>query len=223
MTESSTRLRADARRNREQIIAAAREVFLEQGVHAPLEEIARRAGVGIATLYRRFPDRHRLAWEVARDNMAVVGEELDRATAEQPDAWGALVQVLRRLVALRVGVFTPILAPSLEADMRGDGGELKVSRDRLLERIEQLIEAAQREGQLRQGIGPIDLLASVIKLSRPLPVVGAELNDVLTNRQLELFLGSLHATSLDASEPLLQQPLTVDELDRYLKITEQQT
>src|SRR5260370_3741603 len=51
------RLRADAERNRAAILAAARDVFAEQGLEAPLEEIAARAGVGIATLYRRFPDR----------------------------------------------------------------------------------------------------------------------------------------------------------------------
>jgi AcrR family transcriptional regulator len=218
LTESTTRLRADARRNREQIIAAAREVFLEQGIHAPLEEIARRAGVGIATLYRRFPDRYTLVREVALDNMALLGEELDRATAAHPDAWGALTQLLCRLVELRVGAFMPILASSLEEDLRGEGGELKARRDRLFERMEQLVHAAQQEGLLRQGIGPIDLVAGVIKLSRPLPVIGAELNELLTNRQLELFLGSLHATALDASEPLRPQPLTPDELDRYLEM-----
>jgi AcrR family transcriptional regulator len=63
-TGSTTRLRADAHRNREQIFAAAREAFPEQDVHAPLEEIACRAGVGIATLYRRFPDRRALVRQV---------------------------------------------------------------------------------------------------------------------------------------------------------------
>jgi AcrR family transcriptional regulator len=220
VTDSTARLRADARRNREQIVAAAREVFLEQGIHASLEEIARRAGVGIATLYRRFPDRHTLVRHVALENMALVGAELDRATAAHADAWGALAQLLRRLVELRVGVFMPMLAPSLESDLRGDGGELKASRDRLFERLDQLIHTAQQEGQLRQGIDPIDLLSSIIKLSRPLPVVGAELNELLTNRQLELFLGSLHAVALDASEPLRRQPLTLDALDRHLKMAE---
>lgn len=217
MTESRTRLRADARRNREQIITAAREVFLDQGIHGSLEEIARRAGVGIATLYRRFPDRHMLVQQVALENMALVGEAMDRATAEHPDAWGALAQLLRRMVELRVGDFMPMLASILEEDLRGAGGELKANRDRLVERMEQLIHAAQQEGQLRQGIGPIDLLSSIIKLSRPLPVIGAELNELLTNRQLELFLGGLHATALDASEPLRRQPLTLHELDHHLK------
>jgi AcrR family transcriptional regulator len=220
LTESTTQLRADARRNREQIITAAREVFLEQGIHASLEEIARRAGVGIATLYRRFPDRHTLVQQVALENMALVGEAMDRATAEHPDAWGALAQLLRRLVDLRVGVFMPVLAPGLEEDLRGEGGALKVKRDQLFERMEQLVRTAQQEGQLRQGITPIDIMHGVIKLSRPLPVIGAELNELIIDQQLELFLGGLHAVALDASEPLRRQRLTLDELDRYLKRTE---
>ena len=220
MTESTPRLRADARRNREQIIAAAREVFLEQGIQASLEEIARRAGVGIATLYRRFPDRETLVQQVALENMALIGTELDRATAEHPDAWGALVQLLHRLVDLRVGVFMPVLALSLEEDLRGEGGVLKARRNQLFERMEQLVHTAQQEGQLRQGITPIDIMLGAIKLSRPLPVIGAELNELLIDQQLELFLGGLHAVALDATEPLRRQPLTVDELDRYLKMAE---
>ncbi|TDD50025.1 hypothetical protein E1286_12880 [Nonomuraea terrae] len=85
--------------------------------------------------------------------------------------------------------------------------------------MEHLIQLAQQEGRLRQGIGPIDLLAGIIKLSRPLPVISAELNELLTLR-LELFLGGLHATALDASEPLRRRSLTLDELDRYLKTAE---
>ena len=113
-----------------------------------------------------------------------------------------------------------MLASSLEDDLRAEGGELKTSRNRLFQRMEQLTHTAQQEGQLRQGIGPIDLMASVIKMSRPLPVISTELNALLTNRQLELFLSSLHATALDTTEPLRPQPLTLDELDRHLKANE---
>ncbi len=95
--------------------------------------------------------------------------------------------------------------------------EMKARRDRLFEQMEQLTRTAQQEGRLRQGLNPIDIWLGVIKLSRPLPVIGGELNELIIDRQLELFLGSLHATALDASEPLRRQPLTLDELDRHLK------
>jgi AcrR family transcriptional regulator len=220
LTESTVGLRADARRNREQIITAAREVFLEQGINAPLEEIARRAGVGIATLYRRFPDRHALVQQVAVDNLALVEAELDRATAAHADAWNALAQLLRRLVELRISVVMPVLVSGLEEDMRSTGGELKTRRNRLYGQMDQLIQTAQQEGRLRRGVGPVDLWLGVIKLSRPLPVIGAELNQLFIDRQLELFLGGLRATALDSTEPLHRRPMTLGELDRHLRATE---
>ncbi|MFI6293617.1 TetR/AcrR family transcriptional regulator [Nonomuraea sp. NPDC050790] len=219
MTEHTTRLRADARRNREQIITTAREVFLEQGIHAPLEEIARRAGIGIATLYRRFPDRHTLVQQVALANLALVGEELTRATTAHPDAWGALTQLIRRLVELRLSIIMPMLLPGLEEDARGEDETLRAQRDRLYDQMEHLTRAAQQAGQLRQGVNPIDIWLGVIKLSRPLPVIGSDLNDLITERQLHLFLGGLQATTLDTTDPL-RRPLTLDEIDHHLRTTD---
>ncbi|QVQ54779.1 TetR/AcrR family transcriptional regulator [Spiractinospora alimapuensis] len=213
-------MRADARRNREQIISTARDVFLEDGTHASLEEIARRAGVGIATLYRRFPDRHALVREVALDNMRRVDEELDRATDEHDDAWHALAQLIRRMVDLKIGVFMPVLAVNLEEDMREEGGVLKDRRDQLLERVEHLTRTAQADRRLRRGVTPIDVFLGVIKLSRPLPVVGATLNKLLVDQQLELFLSGLRAVELDATAPLNERRLTVTELDHYLRAAE---
>src|SRR5262245_1196857 len=85
-------LRADASRNRDQILAAARDVFIERGVDAPLDDIARRAGVGIATLYRRFPDRPALIAAVALDIMQQTTDEARRALSEEPDAFRALAR-----------------------------------------------------------------------------------------------------------------------------------
>ena len=83
-------LRADARLNRERILAAARDSFVERGADVPLEEIAARAGVGIATLYRRFPDRAALQRAVALDVLTRVGQEARAAIEEEPDAFSAL-------------------------------------------------------------------------------------------------------------------------------------
>src|SRR4051794_32627452 len=87
-------LRADARRNREQLLEAARDVFVEHGPNAPLDEIARRAGVGIATLYRRFPDRESLMRAVVLDVLARVGHQARLAQAEEPDALAALIRYM---------------------------------------------------------------------------------------------------------------------------------
>ena len=88
--ESGAPLRADAARNRDAIVAAASELFTARGADIPLEEVAREAGVGIGTLYRRFPTRDRLVEAVFEQKMKRYAErvafEADRA---KTDAWGA--------------------------------------------------------------------------------------------------------------------------------------
>ena len=102
-TSPRPRLRADAARNRAQVLAAARTAFRELGTAAPLDEIARRAGVNIATLYRRFPDRDALITQVVLDGFTVV---LDAArTAAQTastDPLGALETFVLSLVDNRL-------------------------------------------------------------------------------------------------------------------------
>lgn len=90
-------MRADARRNHERLVAEARSVFAAQGTNASLEDIARRAGVGIGTLYRHFPNRQALLSAVFEDT---VGDLLTSAQEHQraPDPCAALVSWLRDLI-----------------------------------------------------------------------------------------------------------------------------
>src|SRR4051812_21699365 len=102
-------LRADARRNRDQIITTARSVFAERGYDVPMDEIARAAGVGVGTLYRRFPDRDALVRAVATDSLTRIVGEARAAEAEEPTAWQALVRFLTRSAELQVSVqITPM-------------------------------------------------------------------------------------------------------------------
>src|SRR2546421_11822475 len=94
-------LRADARQNRERILAAARDVFVELGAGAPLEEISRRAGTGIATLYRRFPDRLALMRAGVLDSLARTEEEAHRAAKEGPHPFRALTRYMPRAPDIR--------------------------------------------------------------------------------------------------------------------------
>jgi len=87
------RLRADAAANRDRVVAAAQKVFGEHGVDAPLSQVAQEAGVGIATLYRRFPDRGALVDEAFRDVMARYQANADEALAE-PDPWRGFVMLV---------------------------------------------------------------------------------------------------------------------------------
>src|SRR5436305_1380452 len=102
-------LRADAARNRAHVLAAARDVFVEHGADAPLDEVARRAGVGIATLYRRFPDRAALLRAVALDVLARAGAEARAAEDEEADPFGALGRYMHRALDLRISAVMPAL------------------------------------------------------------------------------------------------------------------
>ena len=84
---SPVSLRQDAQRNRERILEAARETFREQGLDAPLEEIARRAGVGIATLYRRFPTRDALIEDGVRRDASRRSADAAEEALRIDDAW----------------------------------------------------------------------------------------------------------------------------------------
>src|SRR5712691_799585 len=122
-------LRADARRNLEHVLAAAREVFVEQGADAPLDEIARRAGVGIATLYRRFPDREALVRAVALDVLARTAHEARSAEAEEADPFDGLARYMHRALDLRISAVMPALLGRISFEDE----ELRVARQQAVE------------------------------------------------------------------------------------------
>lgn len=153
---SSTRpvLRRDAERNRQRLLDAARQVFAELGLEAPLEEIARRADVGIATLYRRFPTRSALieALFVEQAEEYVRASEVALAA---DDAWEGFAQFVERICEMQAEDrgFTDVLtatfpaAPGLEARR----AEAKANAERLIER-------ARRQGTLRDDLVVGDLI-----------------------------------------------------------------
>lgn len=147
-------LRADAERNRCLLLRAALEVFAERGIEAPLDEIARRAGVGNATLYRRFPTRCDLLGAVFTDPLLDVNKAVEQALAEQ-DPWTGFVNHVEYLSELQAG--NRALADLLAATVRGDA-ELEELRDRARNGAIRLIERAQASGDLRADFQHEDLV-----------------------------------------------------------------
>jgi AcrR family transcriptional regulator len=152
-TTSPPRLRRDAQRNRDAILAAAAQVFCDQGLEAPLEEIARRARVGIGTLYRRFPSRVELLDAVLADTLGAHIEVAERALATE-DPWEGFCFYLEQTCRLQaedrglndaMGMRFP-RATALEA-----------ARRRLFDLGGQLIARAQQTGQLRADLTQEDL------------------------------------------------------------------
>jgi AcrR family transcriptional regulator len=192
-------MRIDARRNRERLLTAARDVFVEHGVEAPLEDVAQRAGVGIATLYRRFPDRVALMRAVALHVLGEVATEARAALAEESDSFRALARYLHRSLDLRIAAVMPVLDGRVDTE---HDAELRQARDELAPLFEAIVQAAWRSGQLRTDIGLGDLGLMVIRLARPLPgTFPKEFDDAAAHRQLDIMLDGLRGEGVPGTAP----------------------
>ena len=148
-------LRADARRNHDLLLEAAATLFDERGVEAPLDEIARRAGVGIGTLYRHFPTRDALVEAVYRREVEILCSGIDTLLAEH-DAVTALRTWMRSFsvyVARKRG-----MAVALKAIIGADSALFQQSHERIEAAITQLVHTAAAGGAIRTDIEPMDLL-----------------------------------------------------------------
>ncbi|RMI36649.1 TetR/AcrR family transcriptional regulator [Actinomadura harenae] len=148
-------MRADARRNYERLLAEARTVVADQGTDASLEEIARRAGVGIGTLYRHFPTREALLEALLRDRFDGL-----RAHAEdlltRDDPFEALLAWMRRLATGTVAYRG--LAQAMMAALQDETSELYVSCHGMRAAGEALLVRAQEAGEVRPDVHPNDVL-----------------------------------------------------------------
>ncbi|GAA0375449.1 helix-turn-helix domain-containing protein [Streptomyces blastmyceticus] len=162
-----TPLRKDARRNRETLITAAREVCAERGVDAPLDEIARRAGVGNATLYRHFASRAELIEAVFRDSLTPLLRAAEEARAH-PDPWAGLTAYMDR-------VFTLLAADRGANDLMTTGIQGVPTLEALHEghrhTLDVLLRRAQQQAAVRADIGVEDLLFLLTALGRAVPAV----------------------------------------------------
>ncbi len=145
--------RADARRNFDALLAAAREAFATQGPGAPLEDIARRAGVGIGTLYRNFPTRDALVEAVYIDEVAAVVRAAEEAGSLEP--WEAVEAWLRRFVAY-VGT-----KRALVEGLNKESEVLLSCRASLYDAGEPLVRRAQESGELRDDASIGDVIRMV--------------------------------------------------------------
>jgi AcrR family transcriptional regulator len=163
-------LRADATRNRVAILTAARQVFAEQGLRAPLEEIARRAGVGIATLYRRFPTRERLVAAALIEKITQFEKAASQALAE-PDPWDGFAGLVRRICELQADDrgLSDLLSMTLPASE-----EVEQLRAKAHGHVAELVARAKASGRLRPDFAAEDLLLVLIANSAVARVTGPD-------------------------------------------------
>lgn len=195
--------RRHARRNHELLIAAAREVFAEQGVEASLEEIARRAGLGIGTLYRHFATREALVEAIFERRIVELVAVAEEAVAEA-DGWRAFGRFLERTLELQAGdrVLKDVL-------MRYAGeGKLAAARAELRVLLEQVLERAREDGRLRDDFTVSDL-ALLFWSFAPLIDATAGVAPKAWRRHLHWLLDGLRAES---ATPPLDPPLSDEQL-----------
>lgn len=179
-------VRADARANRERVIGAARETFAADGLDAPMREVARRAGIGVATLYRHFPTRADLFTAVLSDRVAECSARM-RAALADPDPWRALAGTIHEFAerqaedrALNEALFGAHDAFAQERREHGQG-------------LNTLVERARRAGVLRAGVDADDVRAGLLAIAslRRLP---PETSAAVIGRLRDLVLAGLRVS-----------------------------
>ena len=199
-------LRRDALRNRERIVAGARALFAERGLEVSVEDITRRAGLGMGTLYRHFPTKEELIDAVLED---ALGEllRLAESALEEPDPWTGLCLFLERALALNAENrgLKDIVAT------RAHGlGRAAAMRSRLRPLTARLVERAHEQGSLRADFAAEDL-ALLLWGGAGVIEAGGGVAPGIWRRYLGFLLDGLRS---EAATPQRQAPLTRAQVDR---------
>lgn len=202
---SERRLRADAERNRQRIMAAAREVFAARGLDVSLDEIAAHAGVGVGTVYRRFADKDALIDALFEASIGEIAAAARRGL-EAEDPWDGFVGFMHEANALQAadrGLKEALLS-------RGRGRErVEQARDTIAPVAMQLVQRARAAGRLRHDLGAFD----VPMIHLMVGAIADATRDVAPDvweRFLGIVLDGL-CTSREAPTPLPVPPLDRDQ------------
>ncbi|MFC9249776.1 TetR/AcrR family transcriptional regulator [Amycolatopsis thailandensis] len=187
-----TSLRADARRNRDRILAAARTIFASCGAEVPMDKIARSAGVGNGTLYRRFPDRAALIHVVAVDNLGRLPRDVRTARDQGASDWETLILLLHHSRELQLSIQLAMAPPHMLANL-ADSHAVKILRRELLAVLSDLIQGAQSEGRLRRDVGADDIAMLFAILLRQTVGKGSKNPQSAIQRGIAIMIDGLRA------------------------------
>jgi AcrR family transcriptional regulator len=204
MTAGARPLRADAARNRDKLLVAAAHVFGERGLDTPLEEIARRAGVSIGTLYNHFPTREALFDAIFPAQLGVLDRIASAALADS-DPWHGFASFLEGLFALQARDHG--LNDALARRFPASAG-LAEACERGFQHAQEIIARAKASGQLRADFEPADLAALVWAMSQVIRE-SMEVAPQAWRRCLAFFLDGLRA---GAARPIAVPALTQSQL-----------
>jgi len=156
---AAPRKRADARRNEKSLLDAAAEAFVAAGVDVPVREIARRAGVGVGTIYRHFPTRADLIVAVYRHQIEACADAGPALLASAASPYAALTAWIDQFVGFLITKHG--LADAMRSDNAGFATLHAYFLDRLVPVCGSLLEAAAEAGEIRGGIRPLELMHGV--------------------------------------------------------------
>lgn len=195
----ASKLRADAADNRVRILNSARELIAQRGIDVPMTAIARRAGVGAATLFRRFPDRQSLIAEVFATQLTHCESVLEEAAAD-PDPWHGFCTFIEDLGRMQVEDrgFTEAFLSAI-----ADNSGIEEKRIRAESAFADLVGRAQTAGRLRPDFSPSDLLL-IFLANGGLSQAPPEHAHVLSRRLIAYLLQSFEATTPTTAGPLLR-------------------
>jgi AcrR family transcriptional regulator len=181
--------RADARRNRERVLAAARRQFANKGLDAQVDDIARAADVGVGTVYRHFPTKEALLQALAADRFTRLAAWA-RESLDAPDGWEGLCTFLRRSAEL--GASDRLLSEAMAERHAFQGAQRE--KDELMDATAALVERAQATGKLRSDVGADDIAMLMCGLGRATGP-GAFDHAMSWERYLEIIVAGLRSPS----------------------------
>ncbi len=203
-------LRRDAERNRQRILAAAAEVFTQRGLEVSLDEVARHAGVGIGTVYRRFTDKEELVRTLFTERIDELAAIAERAL-EVPDPWEGLVSFLDEWASALTGDLglRDLLMFATHAQDRAS-----YARRTFAPLVTALVDRAKASGQARADLCPTDIPFIALMLSAAAEYAH-ESRPEIWRRYLTLLIDGMHA-SRDAITPLPVPALLPQEMERTM-------
>jgi AcrR family transcriptional regulator len=208
-------LRRDAERNRLLILGAARTVFAQRGLEASLDEVAREAGLGVGTVYRRFPNREALIDALFADGINTIARIVGESLA-MPRAWNGLRHFMASMLELQCrdkGLRDVMLSH------RGPDPAEDLLRDRIKPPLYDLVQRAQREGDLRVDLSATDIGVLEVAALGAAELTAAARPDVWS-RYLTIIMDGMRARPADATcgnTPLAEPPLDDDQLDECME------
>jgi AcrR family transcriptional regulator len=204
-------LRRDAERNRQRILSAASEVFTEFGLEVSLDEVARHAGVGVGTVYRRFGTKEDLVAALFEDRVDSIAALAERAIQE-PDPWTGLVGFMEQaaeMLADDLGLRQMLMFATYGRD------HVAYARQRNAPLVEKLLGRAQAAGQVREDLRPTDIPFIIFVLTES-TVLARQARPDIWRRYLTIVVDGLRPHR-DGLTPLPVPALLPDEMERSMR------